>query len=102
MRTHQSLAGISFSLSWCSRELSCNARRNVLPGCLWNKREHRAHEVDRVLKTSSVQKRLAQAFPLDLEFVSLDVVVMENARGVRHVTTPSPQSSNGKVSAWFH
>jgi hypothetical protein len=63
---------------------------------------HRVHEIGHVLKTSVTKECLAQAFPLDLEFVCAGVVVLGIASGLRHVKAPSPLSNNGKVNAWFH
>jgi hypothetical protein len=58
----------------------------LLLGGLWEKYAHRAHEIDYVLKSSSIDERFPQAFPLHLEFVRVAVVVLKIARGVRHLT----------------
>jgi hypothetical protein len=71
----------------------------LLPGGLWEKYAHRWHEIDYVFKTGSIDESFSQALPLHLEFVRVAVVVLKIARGVRHVTTPSPLPYNGKVNA---
>jgi hypothetical protein len=51
---------------------------------------HRAHQINCVLKTCFTKKRLAQTFPLDLEFLSTADATSGIVRELRHGNAPCP------------